>query len=61
MQLIDKLKNDPDQDVADATENADLNLFQERKTLTVKYVALEKDVQERERILSERWLKEEEE
>lgn len=27
MQIIDQLKNDPDQDVADATENADLNMF----------------------------------
>lgn len=47
--------------MADATENTDVVLLQERKTLSPKFVALEIDCQERERLLSERWLKEEEE
>ena len=61
MEMIDRLKNDPDQDVADATENTDVVLLQERKTLSPKFAALEIECQERERLLSERWLKEEEE
>lgn len=61
MELIDRLKNDPDQDVADATENTDVVLLQERKTLSPKFVALEIESQERERLLKERWIKEEEE
>jgi len=47
--------------VADATENTDVTLLQERKTLSPKFAALEIESQERERFLSERWLKEEEE
>lgn len=43
MELIDHLKNDPDQDVADATENTDVVLLQERKTLSLKFTALEID------------------
>ena len=41
MERIDRLKNDTDQDVADATENTDVVLLQERKTLSPKFVALE--------------------
>ena len=33
MEMIDRLKNDLDQDVADAVENADVVLLQERKKL----------------------------
>ena len=47
--------------MADATENTDVVLLQERKTLSPKFAALELENQERERLLSERWLKEEEE
>mmetsp|Transcript_16653 Transcript_16653/g.22486 ORF Transcript_16653/g.22486 Transcript_16653/m.22486 type:complete len:250 (+) Transcript_16653:1841-2590(+) len=61
MEMIDRLKNDPDQDVADATENTDVVLLQERKILSPKFVALEEESQERERLLNERWVKEEEE
>lgn len=61
MDMIDRLKNDPDQDVADATENTDVVLLQERKTLSPKFAALEVEVQEREARLVERWQKEEEE
>ena len=55
------MKNDPDQDVADASENTDVTLLQERKTIGPKFVALEVDNSERERQLNERWVKEEEE
>ena len=41
MERIDRLKNDTDQDVADATENTDVVLLQERKTLSPKFVAFE--------------------
>lgn len=41
MEKMDRLKNDADQDVADATENADVLLLQERKTLSPKFAALE--------------------
>ena len=61
MELIDRLKDDPDQDVADATENTDIVLLQERKILSPKFLALEEESQERERLLNERWVKEEEE
>lgn len=61
MELIDRLKDDPDQDVADATENTDIVLLQERKILSPKFIALEEESQERERLLNERWVKEEEE
>jgi len=60
-EVIDRLKNDTDQDVADASENTDVTLLQERKTLGPKFVALEIENQERERLLAERWSKEEEE
>jgi hypothetical protein len=61
MDIINTLKNDPDQDVADATENSDVVLLQERKILTPKFTALEAESQERERHLGDRWNKEEEE
>lgn len=61
MELIDKLKTDANQDVADATENTDVELLQERKTLSQKFSALEQENLERERTLVERWQKEEEE
>ena len=61
MEIIDRLKNDPDQDVADTTDNADVTLLQERKTLSPKFVALEIQNVEREQRLIERWAKEEEE
>ena len=61
MDIINTLKNDPDQDVADATENSDVVLLQERKILSPKFVALEVESQERERHLGDRWNKEEEE
>jgi len=41
--------------VADATENADVHLLQERKILTPKFATLELLSQERERHLNERW------
>ena len=37
MEIIDKLKSDPDQDVADTMENTDVFLLQERKILTPKF------------------------
>ena len=55
------MKNDQDQDVADASENTDVTLLQERKTIGPKFVKLEVDNSERERQLNERWVKEEEE
>ena len=55
------MKNDPDQDVADASENTDVTLLQERKTIGPKFVAFEVENSERERQLNERWVKEEEE
>ena len=61
MQLIDRLKNDGDQDVADAMENTDVILLQERKTLAPRFNALEVDNLRRETGLNDRWLKEEEE
>lgn len=47
--------------MADATENSDVVLLQERKTFSSKFMALELENQDRERLLSDRWLKEEEE
>jgi len=47
--------------VADTTENTDVVLLQERKILSPKFAAFEQKCQERERRLSERWIKEEEE
>lgn len=47
--------------MADASENTDVTLLQERKTLGPKYVRLELENQERERQLADRWAKEEEE
>lgn len=47
--------------MADATENTDVVLLQERKILSAKFANLELESQERDRILNERWLKEEEE
>jgi len=38
MEIIDKLKSDADQDVADTTENTDVYLLQERKVLTPKFI-----------------------
>jgi len=61
MDIMNTLKNDPDQDVADATENSDVVLLQERKILSPKFAALEAESQERERHLGDRWNKEEEE
>lgn len=61
MEVIDRLKNDPDQDVADTTENTDVVLLQERKKFAPKFAALELEVKDRERILNERWQKEDEE
>ena len=43
MEMIDRLKNDPDQDVADATENTDVALLQERKILSAKFASLESE------------------
>lgn len=60
-EIIDRLKNDPDQDVADASENTDVTLLQERKTIGAKFASLEVENSERERQLNERWVKEEEE
>ncbi len=61
MDMIDRLKNDPDQDVADATDNTDVTLLQERKILSSKFQTLELEAQDRDRLLNERWVKEEEE
>jgi len=47
--------------VADTTENTDVVLLQERKKFAPKFAALELEVKDRERILSERWQKEDEE
>ena len=60
-EIIDRLKNDPDQDVADASENTDVTLLQNRKTIGPKFAALDIENQERDRVLAERWAKEEEE
>ena len=40
-EIIDRLKNDPDQDVADSSENTDVTLLQERKKLGPKFTALD--------------------
>lgn len=47
--------------MADATENTDVALLQERKILSPKFNGLEQENLERERLLTERWQKEEEE
>lgn len=47
--------------MADATENTDVELLQERKFLTSKFQALQLLAQDRDRQLNERWVKEEEE
>lgn len=61
MENIERLKMDADMDVADATDNADVILLRDRKVLSAKYEALEAENVERDRQLSERWVKEEEE
>lgn len=50
-----------DTDVADATDNADVILLRDRKILSAKFIKLNIESSERDRLLNERWLKEEEE
>ena len=59
--IMERLKDDIDQDVVDTTENTEAYLLNSHKVLKVKFSKLQEKCLDHESLLSARWTKEEEE